>query len=101
MGNYAAPLARRVEPPSITTEGARSIMRWLSEIADVLGLEDGEYLKPHGARRGVGELLYKAKGHQRVQRALRHADPKTTSQMYSHIEASELAEDNTEVFDTG
>ncbi|GAB3673004.1 tyrosine-type recombinase/integrase [Halopiger thermotolerans] len=99
-GYWTVALEAGVEPPSITTEGARSLMRRLSTVADVPDLEDGEYLKPHGARRGVGELLYKEKGHQRAQRTLRHADPKTTSQMYSHIEASELAEDNTEVFET-
>ncbi|RKD88874.1 site-specific integrase [Halopiger aswanensis] len=98
-GYWTVALEAGVEPSSITTEGARSVMRRLSAAADVPELEDGEYLKPHGARRGVGELLYKEKGHQRAQRTLRHADPKTTSQMYSHIEASELAEDNTEVFD--
>ena len=42
-----------VVPPAITTDGARSIMKRLSEAA---GLDiDGEYLKPHGARRGLGD----------------------------------------------
>ena len=88
-------------PPSITTEGARSILKRLSKAAEVPGLdlENGEYLTLHGGRRGVGELLYREKGHQRAQRTLRHADPETTSKMYAHIDASELAEDNTEVFD--
>lgn len=88
-----------VEPPSMSTSGARTLLKRLSDEADVPGLEDGEYLTLHGARRGVGETLYREYGAQRAQRTLRHADPKTTSTMYSHIEASELGADNTEVFD--
>lgn len=94
-------LEHEIEPPSMSTSGARTLLKRLSKAAEVPGLdlEDGEYLTLHGARRGVGETLYKEHGAQRAQRTLRHADPKTTSEMYSHIEASELGEDNTEVFE--
>ena len=90
-----------IEPPSMSVSGARTLLKRLSKEAEVPGLdlEDGEYLTLHGARRGVGETLYREHGAQRAQRTLRHADPKTTSEMYSHIEASELGEDNTAVFD--
>ena len=90
-----------IEPPSMSTSGARTLLKRLSKEAEVPGLDlkDGEYLTLHGARRGVGEALFREHGAQRAQRTLRHADPKTTSQMYSHIEASELGEDNTAVFD--
>ncbi|WP_284009864.1 tyrosine-type recombinase/integrase [Haloarcula pelagica] len=90
-----------IEPPSLTTSGARSLLKRWSTEADIPGLDvaDGEYLTLHGARRGVGEKLYRERGAAAAQRTLRHADPSTTSQMYSHIEASELAEDNTDVFD--
>ncbi|WP_339106438.1 tyrosine-type recombinase/integrase [Haloterrigena salinisoli] len=90
-----------IEPPSMSTSGARTLLKRLSEEAEVPGLdlEGGEYLTLHGARRGVGEALYREHGAQRAQRTLRHADPKTTSEMYAHIEASELGEDNTAVFD--
>ncbi|SDL09325.1 tyrosine-type recombinase/integrase [Natronorubrum texcoconense] len=88
-----------IEPPSISTSGTRTLLKRLSDEADVPGLEDDDYLTLHGARRGVGEKLYRERGAVAAQRTLRHADPKTTSQMYSHIEASEMAEDNTEVFD--
>lgn len=100
-GYWRVALESGAMPPSLTTEGARSILKTLSRAADVPGLdlEDGEYLTLHGGRRGVGELLYREAGHQRAQRTLRHADPATTSKMYAHIDASELAEDNTEVFD--
>jgi integrase len=60
---------------------------------------DGEYLKPHGGRRGVGETLYTELDPVAAQRALRHKDPATTSKMYSHVEASELADDTSEVFE--
>ena len=101
-GDYwPAALEVAAMPSSITTEGARTILKRLSKAAEVPGLdlENGEYLTLHGGRRGVGELLYREKGHQRAQRTLRHADPETTSKMYAHIDASELAEDNTAVFD--
>ncbi|MFC7077359.1 tyrosine-type recombinase/integrase [Haloarcula halophila] len=90
-----------IEPPSLTTSGVRSLLKRWSRDADIPGLdvEDGEYLTLHGARRGVGEKLYRERGAAAAQRTLRHADPSTTSQMYSHIEASELAEDNTDIFD--
>ncbi|WIV68724.1 tyrosine-type recombinase/integrase [Natrialbaceae archaeon AArc-T1-2] len=98
-GYWVVALEAEAEPPSITTEGGRSIMRRLSDTVPIPGLEDGEYLTLHGARRGVGETLYRERGAARAQRTLRHADPQTTSEMYSHIDASELAEDNTEVFE--
>ncbi|MFC6767832.1 tyrosine-type recombinase/integrase [Natrinema soli] len=88
-----------IEPPSISTSGARTLLKRLSDEADVPGLDEDEYLTLHGARRGVGEKLYRERGAAAAQRTLRHADPQTTSEMYSHIEASKLAEDNTEVFD--
>ncbi len=88
-----------IEPPSMSTSGARTLLKRLSEEADIPGLDEDDYLTLHGARRGVGEKLYRERGAAAAQRTLRHADPQTTSEMYSHIEASELAEDNTEVFD--
>jgi steroid delta-isomerase-like uncharacterized protein len=43
--------------PAISTEGARSVMKRLCDEADLD--VDGEYLKPHGARRGLGDELYR------------------------------------------
>lgn len=88
-----------IAPPSMTVSGARSLLQRLSDAADVPDLDADEYLTLHGARRGVGETLYREFGAQRAQRTLRHQDPKTTSKMYSHIEASELGQDNTEAFE--
>lgn len=98
---WAFVLEHGIEPPSMSTSGARTLLKRLSTAAEVPGLdlEDGEYLTLHGARRGVGETLYREYGAQRAQRTLRHDDPKTTSTMYSHIEASEMGEENTAVFD--
>jgi len=85
-----------VVPPSLSTNGGRSVLK---RLCDEVDLEiDGEYLKPHGARRGVGEAIYREHGAAAAQRVLRHADPRTTSQMYAHIETEELAEETSEVF---
>jgi len=81
-----------VTPPSITTETVRNIFRRLCKEGEIPVEGGHEYLKPHGARRGAGEVLYRAEGSSAAQRALRHEDPSTTSKMYSHIEASEQAE---------
>lgn len=80
-----------LEPPSITTTGVRSVLQRLCE-ADAVTVEgDHEYLKPHGARRGIGKALYKNHSHEAAQKALRHQDPATTSEMYADIEAGEVA----------
>lgn len=86
-----------VTPPVLSTNGGRTVMKRLCEDAN-LDI-DGEYLKPHGGRRGVGETLYTELDPVAAQRALRHKDPATTSKMYSHVEASELADDTSEVFE--
>jgi len=85
-------------PPAMTTEGARHLLKRLTDAAEI-GV-DGEksYLTLHGARRGVGEQYYREQSPAAAQRALRHADPRTTSQMYAHIEASELSEVGSDVF---
>lgn len=82
---------------SISTAGARNLMQRLCEDAD-LDI-DGEYLKPHGGRRGLGHELY-AKGHAELaQTALRHASIETTHEAYSDIQAQETAERVDEVLD--
>ncbi|WP_129115561.1 tyrosine-type recombinase/integrase [Halegenticoccus tardaugens] len=86
-----------VVPPSLSTNGGRSVLKRLCKDAEID--IDGDYLKPHGARRGVGETIYRERGAAAAQRVLRHADPRTTSQMYAHIEASELAEETSKIFE--
>lgn len=78
-----------VVPPAITVRGARSLMQRLCEAADID--VDGGYLKPHGARRGLGDALYRESA-ELAQSALRHSDVRTTHSAYSHIDASETAD---------
>ncbi|RBI62527.1 integrase [halophilic archaeon] len=83
--------------PAISTRGARDLMKRLCEQADLD--VDGEYLKPHGARRGLGHKLY-SEGHAELaQSALRHASISTTHESYSDIRASETAERVDDVLD--
>lgn len=83
--------------PSISTAGARNLMQRLCEEAD-LDI-DGEYLKPHGGRRGLGHELY-SKGHAELaQTALRHSSIETTHEAYADIQATETAKRVDEVLD--
>jgi len=90
--------AHGVSPPSITTQSVRNTLRRLCDDGDVDVKGDHDYLKPHGARRGVGKQLYKEAGHEAAQKALRHDDPETTSKMYADIKAGEVAEIADDVF---
>lgn len=79
-----------VIPPALSTNGARNLMKRLCEDADIA--VDGDYLKPHGARRELGHELY-ANGHAELaQSALRHASIETTHESYSYIQAAETAQ---------
>jgi integrase len=88
-------------PPAITTDGARRLMRTLSENADVPDIdpENGEYLELHGGRRGAGDTLVREAGWEQAQRLLRHKSPETTMNAYSHISAGEIAKDAGDAFD--
>jgi integrase len=85
-------------PPSLSKNGARSILTRLCDAAD---LEiDGEPLKLHGARRGLGHELYR-KGHAELaQSALRHTSIEVTHDSYSDIQASETATKVGDVLDS-
>ncbi|WP_254612622.1 hypothetical protein [Haloterrigena gelatinilytica] len=67
-----------VPSPSLSTNGARSILQRLSEHLDVAyddlkyDPDNGEYLKPHDARRGIGHELYKKGRAEVAQKSLRH-----------------------------
>lgn len=90
---------REIPPPSMTTEGARHLLKKFTKSADIEVGGEKSYLTLHGARRGVGEQYYREQSPAAAQRVLRHADPRTTSRMYAHIEASELSEVGSEVFE--
>ena len=67
-------------PPAPATSGGRRLFKRRSEEAGVDTTDDlRDYLTLHGGRRGAGEMYYREAGHSAAQRALRHADPSTTS----------------------
>jgi integrase len=86
-----------IAPPPLTTEGARSVMKRLCDDANID--VDGDYLKPHGARRGLGNILYKQQA-ELAQTALRHESVETTHDAYSHITASETSDTVSNVLNT-
>jgi len=81
-----------VRPPSITTDGARSILRRLSNAAEIdIDHPKHEYLAPHGGRRGMGEVLVRAFGYTVAARYLDNSE-EMVRERYSHIEAGELGD---------
>lgn len=68
-----------IAPPALTKNGGRSLMKRLCEDAEVT--IDGEYLKPHGGRRGLGSQLY-AEDAELAQELLRHESIETTHESY-------------------
>jgi len=90
---------RRYEltPPALTTDGARRIMQRLTDEAGV-DVEDGDYLEPHGGRRGAGEVLVRSHGFAAAARLLDNSE-RMVRERYSHIEAGALADVATTAFD--
>jgi integrase len=80
-----------VAPPALTTEGARTLLKWLCEEADVD--IDGDYLKPHGGRRGLGHDLYGEVTAESAQEVLRHKSIETTHASYRERRAEDLSAD--------
>lgn len=92
-------LEKDICPPSITTDGARSIMHRLSEAADIaIDHPRHDYLAPHGGRRGMGEVLVRAFGYTVAARYLDNSE-EMVRERYSHIEAGELGDVATEALD--
>ena len=88
-----------VRPPSITTDGARSILQRLSAAAEIdIGHPKHTYLAPHGGRRGMGEVLVRAFGYTVAARYLDNSE-EMVRERYSHIEAGELGDVATEALD--
>ena len=89
-------LAEDIRPPSITTDGARSILQRLSEDGEVdINHPRHDYLAPHGGRRGMGEVLVRAFGYTVAARYLDNSE-EMVRERYSHIEAGELGDVATE-----
>lgn len=83
--------------PATTTDGGRKILRRLCEQANIdVDVEGVNYLQPHGARRKLGDELYRSNP-AKAQMALRHKSIETTRASYSHINAGEVASDIDEI----
>ena len=87
-----------VKPPSMTTGAGRHVLKHLCEQAGIKLDDDHDYLMPHGARRGAGEVLVRTSGHAAAARALDNSE-EVVREHYSHIEAGELAEQITSAFE--
>ncbi|RXK47831.1 tyrosine-type recombinase/integrase [Halorientalis pallida] len=89
-------LEENIRPESITTDGARSILRRLTDGAGVdVDHPRHEYLAPHGGRRGMGEVLVRSFGYTVAARYLDNSE-EMVRERYSHIEAGELGDVATE-----
>jgi integrase len=88
--DFLVALDEGIHPPSITTDGARSILQRLSDAAEVdIKHPKHDYLAPHGGRRGMGEILVRGFGYTVAARYLDNSE-KMIRDRYSHIEADEL-----------
>ena len=88
-----------IRPPSITTDGARSILQRLSEVAEIdIDHPKHECIAPHGGRCGMGEVLVRAFGYTVATRYLDNSE-EIVRERYSHIEADELGDVATEALD--
>ena len=85
-----------IRPPSITTDGARSMLQRITEAAEInIDHPKHDYLAPHGGRRGMGEVLVRAFGYTVAARYLDNSE-EMVRERYSHIEAGELGDVATE-----
>lgn len=75
-----------ITPPALTVAGGRNLMQRLCAAAD-LDIE-GEYLKPHGGRRGLGHQIYEESA-ELAQEALRHQSVETTHESYREVNVEE------------
>ena len=87
-----------ITPPSMTTGAGRHVLRRLCDQAGIELGDDHDYLMPHGARRGAGEVLVRTSGHAAAARALDNSE-EVVREHYSHIEAGELADQMTSAFE--
>ena len=84
--------------PSMTTDAGRHVLKRLCDQAGIELDDDHDYLMPHGARRGAGEVLVRTSGHAAAARALDNSE-EVVREHYSHIEAGELADQMTSAFE--
>lgn len=93
-------LEEDIRPNSLTTDGARSVLRRLTAAAEIdIDHPKHDYLAPHGGRRGMGEVLVRAFGYTVAARYLDNSE-EMVRERYSHIEAGELGDVATEALST-
>jgi len=81
-----------IRPPSITTDGARSILQRFTEATEiVIDHPRHDYLAPHGGRRGMGKVLVRGFGYTVAARYLDNSE-EMVRERCSHIEAGELGD---------
>jgi hypothetical protein len=81
-----------IRPPSITTDSARSILKRLSEAAEIdIDHPKHDYLASHGGHRGVGEVSVQAFGYTVAARYLDNLEEEVRKR-YSYIVAGELGD---------
>jgi integrase len=66
-------------------------MKRLTDEANIELDNEHEYLKPHGARRGLGAELYALGESEKAQQVLRHKSIETTHDAYSDLKTKDLA----------
>jgi len=82
---------RDIAPPALTTEGARSVLKRLTDEAGIEVDDEAGYLQLHGARRGIiGDVYRRDRGD--AQDLARHKDLSTTHAAYQHIGVEEQTE---------
>lgn len=84
-------------PKALTTNGGRGVLETLCEESGIRA-SDGEVLKPHAARRGLGKELYQQKP-EKAQEQLRHEDLAVTNKHYNDVETAEQKESLDEMID--
>lgn len=85
-------------PPAMTTDGARTVLRSLSERGNIDPDGEADYLQLHGARRGLGDELYD-ENPRLAQDVLRHQSITTTHESYREQKAEADAEEASEIVD--
>ena len=80
-------------PPAVTVDGVR---RTLVSLCEESNYQFEEPLKPHGARRGLGDQLYQEQA-ELAQDALRHRSIETTHEAYSEERIRRVKERGDEV----
>lgn len=82
-------------PSALKPNGARRVMKRLSDAAGLDIDDDHGYLTPHGGRRGMGAVMIREFGYAAAARYLDNSEEQVR-EAYQHIEAAERADQATE-----